>query len=826
MKPGARGMRNRRLLATLCCSSLLNLASVVHGAEIAEADLTSLVRIEAQPKQLELHSKRDIANLLVTGYFADGRLADLTREAEITSTEPTVAEVEEGAVQPKTDGHCELKVRVAGHEVTAPVIIKGADHPSPVSFRTEAVAALTRQGCNSGACHGAPSGKGGFQLSLQAYDLAMDEKSLTRAEEGRRTNSIEPAQSLLLLKPTMAVPHRGGLKLRTTDYAYEILRQWIGEGCRIDGAEGSRCTALELLPASGTTLTHPYWRQQIVARARFDNGAVRDVTRLTKFSTSDDQIAAVSEDGVVTGHRRGQVAVMARYLDQLVSSQFTLVQNAPSFKWPDPPTNNYVDEAVYDKLRQLQYEPSALCEDSEFVRRVYLDVVGALPTIEEQESFLHDSPSDRRQNLIDRLVERPEYARFWALKWGDLLHLRKSEVAELGVFKFRQWLVDSFQKNMPFDQFARELLTSQGSTFDRPAANYFRACDDPVKAVETTAQVFLGSRIQCAKCHNHPFENWTQDNFYGLSAFFSRVSRKPGARFQEEIVYSARQGEVVQLRTGQTMKPWLPVDGVVETDDKQDRRAAFAEWLTKPGNPIFARVAVNRIWATVMGQGIVDPVDDFRQSNPPSNPTLLDKLADDFTKHGFDQKHILRTILNSRTYQLSSQATESNQEDSRFFSHAKMRLLSAEQLLDAICQVTQVAEIIPGLPAGTLARDIPSPDFNQPFLDAFGRPARSTSCACERVDRSTLAQVIELFNGSIINQKLANKQNLINHLLADGRTPQEVIEQLYRSAVCRSPSGAELKAAMDYLAAKGNVADGMKDVGWALLNTDEFLTQH
>jgi hypothetical protein len=460
------------------------------------------------------------------------------------------------------------------------------------------------------------------------------------------------------------------------------------------------------------------------------------------------------------------------------------------------------------------------------VRRVYLDVLGILPTIEEQDAFLSDQAPDRRQGLIDRLLDRPEYARFWALKWGDLLRLQKSELAEAGVHKFYNWLVDVFESNMPFDQFARELLTAQGSTFGHPAANYYRACDEPTEAAETTAQLFLGSRIQCAKCHNHPFENWTQDNFYGLTAFFNRVARKPGGRLEEQIVYVARGGEVRQPRTGATMKPWLPGEGAIDDTSLRDRRTAFVDWLTKPDNPFFARVAVNRIWAEVMGQGIVDPVDDFRQSNPPSIPALLDKLAEDFVQHGYDQKHILRTILGSRTYQLASEATELNRDDTRFFSHAKMRTLSAEQLLDAICQVTQLPENFSGLPAATRATEVPSPDFKHEFLDTFGRPARTTACECERRTQSTLGQVIELLNGSLIRQKLADKQNHFHRLLSEGRPREEVIDRLYRAAVCRQPSEAEIKAAIDHMASNEDAATGLEDVCWVLLNTDEFLTQH
>jgi hypothetical protein len=379
---------------------------------------------------------------------------------------------------------------------------------------------------------------------------------------------------------------------------------------------------------------------------------------------------------------------------------------------------------------------------------------------------------------------------------------------------------------MPFDRFAVELLTAQGSTYEHPAANYYRACDDSIIAAETTAQLFLGSRIQCAKCHNHPFENWTQDNFYGLTAFFNRVSRKRGLRLEEEIIYVARDGEVRQPRTGKIMKPWRPGEGALEDTAIADRRRAFVEWLTSPTNPFFARVAVNRIWADVMGQGIVEAVDDFRQSNPPAIPALLDKLAEDFVRHGYDQRYILRTILASRVYQLSSHTTKFNQDDTRLFSHANPRMLSAEQLLDAICQVTQVNETFAGLPAGTRATEIPSPDSNQEFLDTFGRPQRTTACECERRTDATLAQAIDLFNGPLIQKKLTDTQNRFHRELEKGRPHAHIIEELYRAAVCRLPTDLEMQRGIEHIVSKPKPSDGMEDICWALLNSEEFLTQH
>jgi len=816
--------RRRFVVLSLCV--LMTCGATASQVAAAELDLATLEKIEVHPAQVKFDSSRGQAILQVTGHLAGGQLVDLTRDVQIIPADEAVVVSHDGAIWPAGNGTSEIGIQIGEQKASVSVQVEAFEKPAPISFRTEAVPALTRQGCNSGGCHGSPSGKGGFLLSLEAFDHAMDEGSLVRGAQGRRTNSIDPDQSLLLLKPSMTVEHGGGLKLNKQEYSYKVLRQWIAEGTVVDKAEGSICVELELLPVTGRVLKYPHFSQQIVALAHMDDGSIRDVTRLTKFSSSDEEVAEVTAAGKVIGQHRGQVAIMARYLDKLVSCQFTLVRDVEGFEWTNPPANNFVDEAVYEKLQQLQYPPSELCTDNDYVRRVYLDVIGVLPTVAESNAFLADKEPGNRQRLIDQLLERPEFARFWALKWGDLLRLQKKSITETGVHKFYQWLVEGFEQEKPFDQFARELLTAQGSTYDHPAANYYRAASSMLEATETTAQLFLGSRIQCAKCHNHPFENWTQDNYYGLNAFFNRVANKPGNRFEEQVVFVSREGEVRQPRTGQTMKPWLPGKGVIEKDKSYDRRRVFVDWLTSPENPFFARVAVNRIWSEVMGQGIVEPVDDFRQSNPAANPVLLDRLAADFVKNGYNQKSTIRTILNSRTYQLSSEANELNKNDKRLFSHSKMRMLSAEQLLDAICQVTEVQESFPGLPAGTRATEIPSPDFSHTFLDTFGRPARTTACACERSDDSTLAQAIQLFNGSMIHKKLADKANRFHRLLTEKKTPEVALDQLYRAALSRPPTEAEVKIAMEHIASKETPGEGLEDLCWVLFNSDEFLTQH
>jgi len=502
------------------------------------------------------------------------------------------------------------------------------------------------------------------------------------------------------------------------------------------------------------------------------------------------------------------------------------LKEIPGFAWNNPPEQNYVDKFVFEKLRQLQILPSDLCTDEEFVRRVYLDAIGELPSVSEVDAFLTSQDPQKRAALINALLDRPEYADFWALKWSDLLRLRNNKVTPSGVHKFYHWVVNALRTNMPYDRFARELLTSAGSTFDNPAANFFRTATDTNDCTETTSQLFLGIRIQCAKCHNHPFERWTQDNYYGIGAFFNRVQRKPSARPEEQVIFVARAGEVTQPRTGKQMKPWLPLTGDADLPGEDDRRQIFVDWLVKADNPFFAKVEVNRLWGHMLGRGIVEPVDDFRDSNPPSSAALLDALAKDFVALGFDRKHILRTILNSRTYQLSSRKNDFNKSDAKYFSHARTRLLSAEQLLDAICQVTAVPEKYAGLPAGTRATQLPSPDVDNYFLKVFGQPARETACQCERSSESNLSQALQMINGPLVHGKVRDENNRLKLMLKAGKTTPDVITELYLAAFSRKPSEPEMTAAANHVTASGDQVRGLEDVCWALLNANEFLFQH
>jgi hypothetical protein len=812
----------------LACWSLASIAAVcADETRLEPIQVGNPVRIEVFPHAVKASGPRGQMQLVITGHYADGRVQDLTRASQFASTADDIAAVEKAVVLPRGNGRAQIAVIAGGRAAIVPVEVAAMAEAQPVSFEFDALAALSKQGCNSGACHGSPSGKGGFRLSLRAFDPALDKLTLIREDLGRRTNSLDPDSSLLLNKPMMKLPHGGGLKLTRHDPAYGVLRQWITEGCRPDGDDTPRCTKIEVYPPSGRLLRWPAHTQQLAVLAHFADGTVRDVTQMACYSSSDSQVADVTAEGLVVGRDRGEAALIVRYLEHVESCFLTFVKDIPGYAWSNRPAANYIDEHVHAKLRQLQYLPSGVAGDDEFLRRVYLDVIGQLPTLEESNAFLADTSADKRARLIDKLLDRPEHAKFWALKWGDLLRLTSTQVGPSGVFKYHRWIERALESNMPYDQFARELLSASGSTLEHPTANFYRTASDMQDAVESISQLFLGARLQCAKCHNHPFERWTQDNYFGLAAFFNRVQRKKSPRGDEMLIYVASKGEVTQPRTGKQMKPWLPGQGEIEPPTTGDRRQPFIDWLTSKDNALFAKVEANRIWSFVMGRGIVDPPDDFRDSNPPSNAALLDALAKDFADHGFDRKHLLRTILNSRTYQADFRSNEFNKDDTKYFSHFQPRLLAAEQLLDAICSATDLPEAFNGMPTGMRATELPAPDLaKHEFLKIFGQPERQTVCSCERTSDSNLGMAIQFFNGPLIYNKLRDANNRFRKLLAAGKSHEDIIRELYLATVCRTPTAKELQASLAHIAAKKDDIVALEDIAWAILNTNEFLFQH
>jgi hypothetical protein len=777
------------------------------------------------PEKIVLNGKRARQQVIVTGQYANSELRDLSPAAELVSTAPQIVKIENGVLLPVANGAAQVIAKISGKEAKVDVTVQGMELPAPVSFKNGTLAALSKAGCNMGACHGSPSGKGGFRLSLRAYDPALDIVTLRSEYYGRRTNIVSPDESLLLRKPLMELAHGGGRRLKKHDPAHVILHDWIAEGLRLDTPTEPDVTKIQILP-EGRVFQKDGARQQLIVLAHFSDGTIRDVTPISVYSSSSESVAHVGDTGIVEKVSRGETAILARYLDKMATSYITFLEDVPGFAWNNPPEKNFVDTLVNAKLKQLQILPSDLCSDEEFLRRAWLDATGRLPTVEESQAFLADQNPNKRDQLIDTLVDSDDFASFWTLMTGDILRSNAKKLNPTGVQKFRLWLYESIRNDKPLNQFARELLTASGSAYHNPAANYWRASRDPQDATETTAQLFLGIRIQCAKCHNHPFERWTQDNYYGIGAAFARIGRKAGASAEEEVVFVSKAGEVTQPRTGKQMKPHLLLKGDVDVPAERDRREVFAEWLTADDNPFFARASVNRIWGQLLGRGIVEPVDDFRDSNPPSNAPLLDALASEFIKTGYSRKWAVKTIMKSRTYQLSSRKNQFNGNDEIYFSHANTRLLSAEQLLDAICQVTSVPETFPGAPVGMRAVELTEPPADHYFLKIFGQPQREMACQCERSNESNLSQALQMINGPVVHTKLRDANGRVAKLVAANKPDDEIINELYLAALCRRPVQAEVDAAKKHIATNSDRKLAMEDIGWALLNSKEFLFQH
>jgi hypothetical protein len=789
------------------------------------------VALLVQPESVALLGSRSTQQIVVSGRYADGTVRDLTSFCDVAVESAGIVDFgPDGLILPTKDGTTALIVKAGGQTARVIVTVKDFAKAQPVSFRHQMIASLNVGGCNAGACHGTPSGKNGFRLSLRGYDPAADYLQLTRDVLGRRTDRLDPDASLILQKALGRVPHEGGQRFQASSLPAQIFRGWLKEGLQDDPPNLPPLASIDVLPGS-RVLNDPARWQQLAVMARFADGAVRDVTRLTVFSTSDSAVASVTTTGLAEFQQAGEVAILCRYLDALQTVRLTYLEPRHGFQWTNPPESNYVDKHVFAKLKMLSIPPADLCTDQEFVRRAYLDLCGILPTAAEVKAFLTNAD---RAKLIDTLLDRPEYADFWTLKWSDVLRSSRKTIQVKGIHVYQKWLHTHLTRNTPFDQMVRELLTANGSTFANPPANFYRIARDPQNLAETTAQLFFGIRMQCAKCHNHPFERWTQDDYYSMAAFFARVKQKkdagqPGPNPKEaggEIIYSDRAGEVVQPRTGKTMPPKFMGGAVATVPPGKDRREVLADWLTSAGNPFFAKSVVNRVWFHVVGRGIVDPVDDFRDSNPSANDALLDALAQDFVAHKFDLKYLIRVIMNSLTYQLSTQTNDFNKDDNKYFSHAVTRLLTAEQLLDAICTATDLPEKYPGLPLGTRAVQLPDGEVNHVFLKTFGQPARELACECEREGDSNLAQALQLINGPTINEKLRNPNNRLGKLLANKLPDKDMLNELYLTTLSRVPATGEVQASLDHVNKSADKRKAWEDLQWALLNSKEFLFRH
>lgn len=864
MVPAMKYLSNKLLLGA---ASIL-IAMPLIAAEASEKDnekaafIGRPVSLVVQPETIRLSGPRAMQQMIVSGRYGDGTERDLTRVCVLSAEAADVVAVGPGgSLHPRKDGRTTLVVLAGPLTARVPVVVTGLNGPQPVSFRHEFIAALNVAGCNAGACHGIPSGRGGFKLSLRGYNPAADYVELTHEALGRRTNRLYPDASLILQKGLGLVPHEGGPRLVSINpVPAQTIRTWLTEGLQDDPAGLPALERIEVVPGARVRVAPARW-QQLAVLAHFADGSVRDVTRLTAFSSSDEGIARISATGLVELKQPGEAAILCRYLDIIECVRLTYLEPKEGFVWSNPPENSYVDRHVFGKLKMLNILPSDLCTDQEFVRRAFLDLCGILPTPDEARAFLADNSPGKRARLIDHLLERPEYADFWAYKWLDVLRANRLTIQIKGSHVYRQWLRAHVESNTPWNEVVRELLTASGSTFANPPANYYRGpysngapvVRDAQNLAETTAQLFFGIRLQCAQCHNHPFERWTQDDYYRMAAWFAQLKAKPDVqqpgsppkpypwqlRENALVIYSARTGEITQPRTGKPMAPKVLGMPAPTIPPGTDRRVVLSDLVTAAENPFFARATVNRLWFHLLGKGIVDPPDDFRDSNPPANDVLLDALARDFVDHKFDVKHILRTIANSRTYQLSAHSNASNQEDEKYFSHAlvKRKRLSAEVLLDAICSATAVPEKFTGMPPGTRATQLPDGQViytggqyaswdRHPFLKAFGQPAREAACECERESDVNLARALEMKNGAFVLGKLRAPNNRLGQLLAQKRPDAEILEGLFLATVSRPPLPDEVKASLELVTKSTDKRAAWEAVHWALLNTNEFMFRH
>ncbi len=783
----------------------------------------ALTELRVHPESLTLEHARDGRTVLVSGKTKDGKWVDVTPWAVLMPASAGVKVYEDGYIFPMTVGTTKITVSVKGVTAELPVNVKSMEG-QPVSFVRDVMPILSHAGCNNGTCHGAAKGKNGFKLSLRGYDPDFDYELLIEDISGRRFNRAFPEQSLMLLKPTSEVPHKGGQVIVPGNRDYSVIHQWIAEGAIPDVETTLRVERLEVIPDTAE-LVMPGMKQQLIVIAHYPDGTKRDVTREAKFTSSVGEVANVTDKGVVTAERRGETAILTRYEGAYSTNNIIVMGDRSGYKWVETPEYNYIDTHVHNKLKRMKVLPSELCTDEEFVRRIYFDLTGIPPTPKQVRSFLTDkTPSQaKREQLIDALVETSEFVDHWTHKWGDLLQSNRKFLGERGVWLFQQWIHQAIAENRPYNEFVRDLITATGSTYTNPAASYFRVSREYTAAVENTTQLFLGVRFSCNKCHDHPFEKWTQNQYYELGAFFADVRVKPGQLPGDEVVYANYTTEPVKHpRTLAVVEPSVPFGEVTSKTD--DKRQMLAAWLTSEENPMFARAGANRIWSYFMGRGIIEPVDDIRTSNPPTNPELLDALTKDFVDSGFDMKHIMKTITRSRTYQQSIKTNEWNKADTINFSHAVARRLTAEQLLDAIGVATGSRPRFEEVPKNFRAVQLPDSKVKDDgFLKLFGRPERETSCECERSTEVSLAHAMNLINGPTVAEALIDPEGRIAQLIEANQDDRALVEELYLATLSRLPEKNEYAVAIEHLANAESKEEGAQDLLWALINSPAFL---
>jgi len=695
--------------------------------------------------------------------------------------------------------------------------------PRQFNFENDISPLLTRHGCNASQCHGKAEGQNGFKLSVFGYDALADWRAFTAESKGRRTSSAAPEQSLFLAKASGTMPHQGGARIPAGTADYETIRAWLAAGAPFGSTNDARVVKVELEPRE--KILTPGAKLQLRVNATYSDGRKADVTRYCVFQSNNDSLAKVDEHGaVVIGSLPGQTSIMARYLGEVTSFMAIVPRPGKPVGNTGFAEFNFIDRHVNAHLKKLNLRPSEVCDDATFLRRAHLDIIGTLPTAAEVRRFLADESSDKRSQLVDALLKRPEFADFWALKWADLLRVDRQKLGQRDAYAYYRWIREQFAGNRPLDQFARALLTAEGPLDDAPAGHFYKVVSKPGEMANAVSQVFLGIRIACAECHHHPFDRWSQTDYYGMSGFFSQVSVRKGA-LGEMLLAEGNPG-VKHPRTGETVQPYALGTEMPAAAPAGDRRRVLAEWFTAPENPWFARNLANRLVAHFFGRGVVEPVDDVRATNPAGNPALLDAVAKSLAESKFDLKQFIRTLTASRTYQLSATPNETNAQDEQNYSRALFKRLPAEVLLDAVSQVTGVPEKFDGVPAGVRAIQLWDSQTQHYFLKLFGRPVRATACECERNSEASIAQVLHLMNSPALQAKLAHADGRMARLAAAQPDPERLAEELYLTFFNRLPSDAERQLARRHFAAHPNRQQAVEDLAWSLMNTMEFVFKH
>jgi hypothetical protein len=790
-----------------------------------------------EPATLTLEGNFARAQLVVAALNADGtvseRSTDVTSQASFNSTNPqVVAVLRPGFLLAVADGDAAVQVSVGGETVEVPVKVAGVLPQPQLGFSSQVLAVLNKAGCSAGSCHASQYGKGGFKLSVFSFAPSEDHLAITRDRQARRVDLLDPAKSLFLLKPTLAVPHGGGQRLSVGSVDYELLKTWLASGAPGPGADEPQVKSLRVYPPR--RVGQPGMTQQVRVLADYTDGKTRDVTCWSRFDSLDDSIVKVTPEGFFGAAGKGQTHVMVRFAGQAALST-VVVPFAEKVELAGWTENNFVDALAAKKLRELGIPPSPLCDDATFLRRAFLDAVGTLPSPEEAKAFLDSTDADKRTKLVDRLlgltgdpaqdIYGNQYAAYWTLKWADLLRCNSASIGEQGMWALHNWIGESLRQNKPFDQFVREIITAKGSVYSSGPANFFRVANNPQDRAEMASQLFLGVRLACAKCHHHPFEKYGQDDYYAFAAFFARVGVKGSQEFGlfggEQVVLVSSGGEIGHPRTGQIMKP-TPLEGQ-PVAEAPDRRGPLAQWLTSPDNPFFSRNIVNRYVAYLLGRGLVEPIDDMRATNPPSNAELLDALAAEFSKSCFNVKRLLRTIMTSRLYQLDAQPLGANANDRRFYSHYYVKRLSAEPLLDAINAATGTTTKFKNMPLGSRAIELPDGDYPDYFLKTFGKPRRVSVCECERSSEANLAQALHTLNGDTVSQKIADPNGRLAKLLKENKPFEENVTELYLATFSRRPTSDELTTCKSFLDQSPDPKTFYEDLLWTLVNSKPFL---